>query len=152
IREIFDQRGVQVCCRRVYFISFSQLTDHSYLSLVQDGNANRTQTAEDVKGIFRFRGRMRDREDGADAAGKTKQGRGRVLNFAIENSVRDQGFDVANRAEDVQENFNPVTAKVEHRTTTGELFLQQPRSGIAGGWIEPLKSLDLRESGHADFT
>ncbi len=70
----------------------------------------------------------------------------------MEDSVRDLGFDFANRAEDVQENFNPVTAKVEHRTTTGELFLQQPQSGIAGGWIEPLKSFDLCQSGHADFT
>ena len=45
-----------------------------------------------------------------------------------------------------------MTTEVEHGTTTGEVFLQQPRSGITGGRIEPFESLDLRLGGYADFT
>jgi len=95
---------------------------------------------------------VRDRQHSTCSSLELKQRGASVFHFTFKKDIRERCFDIANGAEDVGQHLNAVAPKVEHRSTTSELLLNQPGAGVFRRRIEPLKSVNLDNCGNANLT
>ena len=79
------------------------------------------------------------------------RGRGDVLHLAIEDNVRGGARYPQNGAEEVEQDFEPVTPEVEHRSSAGFGGLDEPVPRLARGLIEVLEDVDLGQHRPADL-
>src|SRR5215471_20099228 len=114
-----------------------------YHSLVEHRHMNRSIAAEDMDRVLRFDGSVSHRQHTSHPALECKQRNRGIFYLAIKQQARCRADGACDGAENVQQDFDTVAAKVEHGSAAGFRLFDQPVPRMAGIRIESLKCIDL---------
>ena len=131
-------------------LSFAGADQQSHLAAVQVVDVNRSARAEDAQRVARLTRGVRHRHRGAEAAAEFQQRDRRVFHVSSEDRIRNEAADALDSAEEVEQDFEPMTSEVEHRSAAGVLFPDEPRARVIGRRIERFERVDLHDDRIAD--
>src|SRR5437868_6638619 len=114
LREVVYQRLMDVRVGRVRLDALAFAGADLDRAFIQHGDVNRAGATEEAQSVLRLARGVCDCEHSLRPISEAQQGAGRIFHLALEQMISHQSSALCDAPEQVEQDFEPVTAEVEH--------------------------------------